>query len=102
LRKLHADKRGLLPDIGTLYLNEGIDPAPSHSFCNQLPAQILELNEVFWNANGNVELFGIKSAHFNADGVARPFFSAAAKSCHTVNQDELLLDLSVCEEIISY
>ena len=27
--KLQADMRRLLPDIGTVYLNEGIDPAPS-------------------------------------------------------------------------
>ena len=76
--------RRLLPDIGALYLNECIDPASSHSTRNQLPAQVLELKEVFRNPNGNVELFGIKSAHFNADRVARPFLTAAAKSGHTV------------------
>ena len=30
-RKLQADMGRLLPDIGTIYLNEGIDPAPSNS-----------------------------------------------------------------------
>jgi hypothetical protein len=94
-RELKAYMRRLLLYIGALYLNEDIDSAPPDFPGNQFPAQFLEFNEVFRNTNGNVELFGVKSAHFNADGIASLFHAAAAKSSHTENQGRLLYGFPV-------